>query len=144
LSTRFGRHRITTDGTSFKIRHSSDKATDKVPLRDGQFSTGFSQNGVTVSISGALGKRDNAIHFTQEEMWLLYKELLSRTMLNHNDPQFEFFVMYKPSTAIYQKYKKGSGENLEIEIGDDDWNLFKYDLTMFFDDPVIYDTAPGA
>lgn len=129
---------------SFKIRHSADKATDKVPLQDGQFSTGFSQNAVTVSISGALGKRDEDLHFTDEEMWLLYRELMYRSMLNHNDPQFEFFVMYDPIGGVYQKFKSGSGENLEVELGDDDSHLFKYDLNMFFDNPVIYDTAPGA
>ncbi|CAB4162430.1 hypothetical protein UFOVP785_38 [uncultured Caudovirales phage] len=56
----------------------------------------------------------------------------------------ELFFFYDLATTEYRKFKKVVFSSISADIGDMNFNLYKYTLQLHRLDPVVYTTAPGA
>lgn len=128
--------------TSLVLNDRWDMDIHKVPLNAGQFTEGRTKNGVSINISGFVGKQAGTTKLTEEAMFGVLESL--RTTLDTVTSKFEFFVYHDTGTSTYRKFKDVVCQSFSCGLGDETRVPFSYSAELLAEDPVIYTTAPGA
>ena len=128
---------------TFDTDDSWDIRQSKVPLKDGTETDGHSRNGTTIFIAGQYGKQSGTNSITEEAMFVVYADMLSKFDVSVAADKYELFIYHDVTSATYRKWKNCSTIRLKTSFGDDAHTIFQYSIEILADDPTIYSTGPG-
>lgn len=100
--------------------------------------SGFSVAG---EIARTKAATDGSTVVDEVEMFDLYWDFAH---FASRDGEMELFFFYDSGTTEYRKFKKVVFSSISSDVGDTNFNLYKYTLQLQRLDPAVYTTAPGA
>lgn len=116
-----------------------DFARFKVPLQDGDVTTGRSQNGLDIGIEGQIGTHAGVLKAKEADM-LLTLEQLRTAAASANDTDIVLILYRDDETGDEHFLRQCSLTRLEYDLSDA--RLFAYSLALHASDPQIYVDAP--
>ena len=126
--------------TSVRIQDSWDYAKFKVPLLDGDATTGHSHNGVDISLEGRLAAHDGQLKLDEAAMFNCLEQLRSQLAVTAPQDPYQLFLYHDPATATYRSFQDCSTVRFEYDLSDP--HLFTYAAVIHAGDPTIYSTPP--
>jgi len=127
---------------SVRVQEAWDFEMLKVPLADGDFVTGHSQQGVSISIDGQIRAQAGAPKASEEAMFAVIENMRSTLDVSAAGDKYSFFLYHDVATSTYRKFKSCSTVKFDYDVSDK--NLFPYSIVIHAEDPVLYTTAPGS
>ena len=125
-----------------RVQDAWDFEQFKVPLADGDFLTGHSQQGVGISVEGQIGEQSGSPKALEQAMFAEIETLRTALDITSDSDKFEFFLYHDTSSSTYRKFKSCSTVRFDYDLSDK--NLFAYSIVIHAEDPVIYTTEPGS
>lgn len=121
---------------SIRVQDRFDSARFKVPLRHGDFATGFSRGGVEILIEGDIAVQQEQLLLSEAEMLDEIKRL--REMLTQTSDTDKYLLyLGKTSEGNYSHwYQDCSTSRFECDLTNS--HLFSYQLVIHAEDPVLY------
>ena len=127
---------------SVRFQDAWDAEQFKVPLKDGDFMTGHSQQGVEILVEGQVGTQSGDWDSSEEDRLPLLEDLQDKLDVNSDGEKYTFFLLHDAVTPTYRKFKSCSTVRFDYDLSDK--SLYKYSIAIHADDPLLYTTAPGA
>lgn len=127
---------------SLRVSEAWDFERFKVPLRDGDHCSGHSRQGVDIHLEGQIGSHDGALRLSEQEMFETLEELRAGLDVGSDDEKYELFLYLDEDSETYRKFKRCSSVRLDYDLSNP--HLFTYSAVIHAEDPIIYDSAPGA
>lgn len=131
---------LPTPVTTLEITDAFDMLRMKVPLHAGDFIEGRSENGVTIEITGAVGRKNGIVVPTEQAMLNALETLRQKLRPATAASNYQLFIYHDAAANTFRSFK--SCTTLEIRYNLNDPHLFGYTLRVHAADPVLYVTAP--
>lgn len=109
--------------------------TDKVPLLDGEFTSGHSQNGLEITINGELAQQENNLLLTELQMIDAMNQLRELIHTSHTDTPLTVFLIYDPIDSNYRYFENCSASKITFDLTSP--HVYTYQLSLLIDTPTL-------
>ena len=86
-----------------RVQDAWDFEQFKVPLAEGDFLTGHSQQGVGISVEGQIGEQSGSPKALEQAMFAEIETLRTALDITSDSDKFEFFLYHDTSSSTYRK-----------------------------------------
>lgn len=111
----------------------------KVPLAQGDTTTGFSRNGTDLTLQGQVGQHHGTLQLTEAAMFATLAELRTALDVGGTQGQFWLLLYYDTQTNCYWHWRNCAATRLELDLSDS--HLFTYSAAVHADDPTWHCTV---
>lgn len=126
--------------TSLRIQDAWDFMRFKVPFAQGDSATGFSRNGVDISLEGRLAAQSGDLMLDEAAMFTALEELRMQLHVSPTAAPYSFFLYHDPATQTYRSFRRCHTVRFEYDLSDP--HLFTYSALIHAADPTIYISPP--